>query len=288
MEKRFFKIRNILIAVLALNWAVAAAKLLYGFITKSTAMSADGFHSFSDGTSNVIGLIGVWFASQPKDEGHPYGHKKYETFASIAISMMLFLISFNLIKGGIVRLFNPVIPDVTIFSFMVMLCTIAVNTGVFIYENKSAKLLKSDILKADAQHTRSDILISISVIFTLLAVKAGFPILDTIASMAIALFIAHVAFEILKESSDVLCDRAAVDSKEIKSIILKVEGVKGCHKIRTRGRADDVHLELHIFVDPELSIARAHELSHIVQEVIKEKLEGITNISIHVEPERNR
>lgn len=288
MQKRFFKIRNILIAVLVLNWAVAAAKLIYGFITKSTAMSADGFHSFSDGTSNIIGLIGIWFACQPKDEEHPYGHKKYETLASIAISMLLFLISFNLIKGGITRLFNPVVPNVTVFSFIIMLCTIAVNTGVYIYENKKSRLLKSDILKADAQHTRSDILISISVIFTLLAVRGGFPILDTVASMAIALFIAHAAFEILKESSDVLCDRAAVDSEEIKDIVLKIEGIKGCHKIKTRGRADDVHLELHIFVDPELPIAKAHKLSHIVQKTIKEKLDGITNISIHVEPERNR
>ena len=288
MDIRFTKIRRVLIAILALNWFVAVAKLIYGFMTNSTAMSADGFHSFADGTSNIIGLIGIWVASQPKDKDHPYGHKKYETFTAIIIAILLFIISFNLIRSGIFRFFNPVIPEVTLISFIVMLSTMAVNTGVFFYERSQAKVLSSDILAADAQHTRSDILISISVVFTLIAIKMGFPVVDIIVSILIALLIAHAAFEILKKSSDVLCDRRAIDSGKIRNIVMGIEGVEGCHKIRTRGRSDDIYVDLHVLVDPGTSVGKAHELNHKIETKIKKELSSVTEIAIHIEPHKNQ
>ncbi|NQT89647.1 MAG: cation transporter [Candidatus Omnitrophica bacterium] len=285
MNTRSLRIRNILIAILALNWLVAAAKIIYGFMTKSTAMSADGFHSFADGASNIIGIVGIWIASQPTDKDHPYGHKKYETFATIVIAMLLFLISFNLIRGGIVRLFNPVIPDVTAISFVVMAFTIMINCFVFAYERGKARELGSDILKADSFHTRSDILVSVAVVFTLLAVKSGFPMIDAIVSIAIALFIGHGAIEILKESSDVLCDRAAGISDELKGIVAGIEGVKGCHKIRERGRPDDIYVDLHVLVEGSMDVAKAHQLANTIEEAIKEKITGITDITVHIEPD---
>lgn len=284
MQSRIQKIRRILIVILALNWLVAAAKVIYGFITSSTAMSADGFHSFSDGASNIIGLIGIWVASQPVDKDHPYGHKKYETFTAIIISLLLFIISFNLIRSGISRLNYPVIPEVTVLSFVVMLFTIIINCGVFLYERKKSRVLKSDILAADALHTRSDILVSISVIFTLLAVKSGFPMMDSIVSMVIALFIAYGAFEILRESSAILCDRAAAVSDEIRRVVLNIEGVKDCHRIRTRGRPDDIHVDLHILVDKTMHVDTAHQLNDTIEKTVKGKISGVTDITVHTEP----
>lgn len=248
-------------------------------------MSADGFHSFSDGASNIIGLIGIGAASKAVDKEHPYGHKKYETFAAIVISILLFIISFNLIRSGITCLFHPIVPDVMVFSFAVMAFTIAINCGVFIYERKKSKELKSDILAADALHTRSDILVSASVIFTLFAIRSGFPMIDTIVSMAIALFIAYTALGILRESSAVLCDRAAVMSDEIKDAILNIEGVKDCHRIRTRGRADDIHVDLHILVDKAMHVDRAHELTDTIEKAVKDKIIGATDITVHIEPD---
>jgi cation diffusion facilitator family transporter len=284
MEKRFSNIRKVLIIVLLLNWAVAAAKVIYGFITKCTSMRADGFHSFADGTSNIIGLIGIWVASQPTDKDHPYGHKKYETFTSIIIAILLFVVTFDLIHEGISRLSNPIVPDVTAISFIVMICTIAVNIIVFAYEYMRSKSLNSDILKADSLHTRSDILVSVSVIFTLLAIRAGFPIIDTIVSIAIAIFIAYGAYEILKESSNVLCDRAAIVSDEIKNIVLGIRGVKNCHRIRTRGRLDDIHADLHILVDTDMNVGDAHRLNDEIEKAIRAKIQGISDIAIHIEP----
>jgi cation diffusion facilitator family transporter len=270
--------------VLLFNWAVALAKILYGFVSKSTAMSADGFHSFSDGASNIVGLIGIWFSSQPVDKDHPYGHKKYETFAAIVIAILLFMIAFNLIHDGIERIINPVIPAVTAISFIIMLCTIVVNLFVFFYENRKGRILKSDILIADSQHTKTDILVSISVIVTLLAVRAGYTILDTAVSMLIALFIAHGAITILRESSNILCDRAALVSDEIKGIVLGIDGVKNCHNIRTRGRMDDIHTDLHIVVDPKMHVGIAHSLNDKIEKAIREKIPGVTEVSIHIEP----
>lgn len=285
MQIRFKKIRNILIGVLLFNWAVAAAKLVYGFMSRCTSMSADGFHSFSDGASNIVGLVGIWVASQPVDKEHPYGHRKYETFSSIVIAILLFIISFSLLKDGIMRLFRPhVIPDVTRISFVVMLSTIAVNISVYIYERIKSKELKSDLLAADAQHTRCDILVSISVISTLLAINAGFVLIDTIVSIAIAFFIAYGAFKILKDTSTVLCDGAAIVSDDIRNVVLGIKGVKDCHKIRTRGPKDDIHVDLHIQLNPAMHIEGAHELSHRIQKIIKDNISGITDIAIHIEP----
>ncbi len=288
MPIRFKRIRGILIIVLLLNWIVAGAKIIYGMITQSTAMSADGFHSFADGASNIIGLVGIVVASQPKDSEHPYGHKKYETFAAIVIAMLLFIISFNLIRGGIVRFFHPVVSEVTLISFIVMVATLVINYIVFVYEKASAKVLTSDVLAADAEHTRSDMFISISVIATLVAVKLGLPVMDSIVSVCIALFIAHTGFEILKQSSDVLCDRAVIPVADIKRVVLEVKAVRGCHGIRTRGRQDDIHIDLHITVDTGMTIGDAHTLNHKIQDTIKEKIEGVTDIAIHIEPSGER
>ncbi|TSA56567.1 cation transporter [bacterium] len=284
MHTRFIKIRNILLVILLLNWLVAFAKVVYGFIIKSTAMSADGFHSFADGTSNIIGLIGIWVASQPQDKEHPYGHKKYETFAAIIIAIILFIIAFNIIRSGFMRFFNPVIPDVTILSFVVMFFTMAINLGVYLYEKKQARVLSSDILAADARHTRSDILVSLSVICTLVAVKAGLPVIDSVVSIFIAFLIARSGIEILKESSGVLCDKTVMDESLVKKLILNVEGVKDCHKIRTRGRRDDIHIDLHIMVDSDMPIGKAHMLNHKLEEIIKANIENTTDIAIHIEP----
>lgn len=285
MNLNFKKIRNVLIFVMFLNWAVALAKVAYGLITKCASMTADGFHSFSDSCSNIVGLIGIWYASQPIDKEHSYGHKKYETFSSIIIAILLFLIAFDIFRSGITRLFHPIIPHVTVLSFVIMAITVAVNSWVVFYEKKCSKQLKSDILAADAIHTLSDILVSISVIFTLLAVKGGFPMIDSIVAMLIALFIWYSAFNILKGASNVLCDRESGISDDIRKVVMSISGVKDCHKIRTRGRADDIYVDLHIEVDPSISVAAAHDLSELIESAVKEKFEGINDVVVHIEPE---
>src|SRR3990167_8774406 len=130
---KFREIRRILIVILFFNWIVAFSKLIYGLITRSAAMTADGVHSFADGASNIIGLVGIWAASKPIDDDHPYGHKKYETVATLGIAVMLFLASFDIIKDSFLRLFHPVVPEVNIFSFSLMAVTFLINVIVMRY-----------------------------------------------------------------------------------------------------------------------------------------------------------
>ena len=283
-EERFRKIRRILMYVLILNWGVAVAKLFYGWLTRSASMTADGFHSFSDGASNLIGLFGIWAASRPVDKGHPYGHKKFETLTSVIISGLLFLVCFNVVREGVLRFIHPVIPEANVGSFLVMGVTLAINIGVVIYENRKGKALKSDILISDAQHTRADILTSSSVIITLVGIKLGYPVLDPIASLIIAFFIGYAAIDILRESSRVLSDGVAVGKEEIEKVVLSIKGVRECHKIRSRGRPDDIHIDLHVLVDPEMDVHKAHHLSYAIENKIKRDFGGVTDVVVHMEP----
>lgn len=283
-EERYRKIRQILLIILLLNFGVAAPKILYGWLIHSTSMTADGFHSFSDGTSNIVGLIGIWIASRPIDKSHPYGHKKYETLTSIGISILLFLVCFNVVREGIVRFFYPVVPKVSVTSFIVMGITLGINSVVMVFEKRRGIALKSDILISDALHTRSDILTSLSVIITLISIQLGFPILDPIVSLIIAGFIAYAGLNILKEGSRVLSDGVAIPIEEIKRVVLAMRGIQECHHIRSRGRPDDIHVDLHVLVDPEMHLHRAHHLSQAVENKIKREFPGVTDVVIHLEP----
>src|SRR3989338_11651809 len=281
---KFKEIRRILIVILFFNWLVAFSKLIYGLVTKSAAMTADGAHSFADGASNIIGLVGIWAAAKPVDEDHPYGHKKYETFATLVISVVLFLASFDIIKDAFLRLFRPVTPEVTVFGFGLMAVTFLVNAIVVKYECRKGAELSSDILICDSMHTKSDMLVSSAVIVTLVSAKLGFPILDTLVALVIGVFIAKTGFDILKKSSDILCDGEAVGKARIARVVNRVAGVKSTHKIRTRGREDDVHVDLHVTVDTRMHVDTAHELSHRISDILKEKIHGITDVIVHIEP----
>ena len=285
IQKHYQKIRKILVLILALNWAVALAKIIYGLSSRCFSMTADGFHSLSDGTSNLIGIIGIYFACQPVDKDHPYGHKKYETLFSLGIAAMLFLVSFNLLKQGWQRLHHPVPFQADLGSFVVMLVTLVVNIYVMRYEYKKGKALKSDILVSDSLHTRADIFTSFSVIISLIVSRLGFPLIDPIVTILIALFIGYAAFEIVKESSDVLCDTAVfLDDQKVKDIVLKVPGVRACHKIRSRGRIDDIYIDLHVQVNPSMHMDNAHQISDRIEEAIKTAIPGITDVVVHMEP----
>lgn len=284
-QEHYKYIRRILIIILALNWVVALAKIFYGLFSHCESMTADGFHSLSDGASNIIGLIGIHFACQPKDLDHPYGHKKYETFFSLGIALLLFLVSFNLLKEGIGHLYQPVLPQVDSRSFIVMIATLAVNIWVMNYERKKGKVLQSDILVSDSMHTKADILTSLSVIIALIAIKLGYPILDPIVTIIICLFIFHAGYVILRQGSAVLCDTAAIlDIKKIQDIVLGIKGVKTCHKIRTRGRPDDIHVDLHVQVSPDMHVDNAHKISYAIEEAIKKGIPEVTDVVVHIEP----
>ncbi len=289
LQKHYSRIRQILVIVLLLNWAVAFAKIIFGILSRCSSMTADGFHSLSDGTSNIIGLIGIRLCSQPVDSDHPYGHKKYETLFSLSIAALLFVVAFNLAKQGVRRFYQPVEPVIDFRNFAVMIITLAINIWVMRYEYKKGKLLQSDILVSDSLHTKADIFTSISVIITLVAIKLGFPVFDPIATVIISLFIAYAGFEIVKQGSGILCDAIVIgDIKKIEDVVLSVKGVKSCHKIRTRGRPDDIYVDLHVQLNPDIHLDKAHRISYIIEEAIKKSIPEVTEVLVHLEPLMSR
>lgn len=201
----FKRVKLVLWIILFANLIVAILKITIGSIIKSTSMTADGFHSLADGSSNVMGLIGIQFASRPVDEDHPYGHRKFEVLAGMFIAAMLFMVGGKVIIGVVNRLINPLMPEITLESLIILLITLFINIFVCIFEYKEGKKLSSQILISDSMHTRSDIYVSLGVLVTLGCIKLGLPtIIDPIVSFIVAGFIIHAGYEVFNENSGIL------------------------------------------------------------------------------------
>ena len=285
MSDKFKKIKNVLWIILFANVLVALLKIVIGSKIQSSSMTADGFHSLTDGTSNIIGIIGIGLAVKPKDEDHPYGHKKFETLAGLGIAMMLFFVSATIIKEAFTKFFNPTTPNISAESIIVLVVTLIINIFVTNYESRVVKDLNSDILTADAAHTRSDVFVSIGVLGTLIALKLGLPpIIDPIISLVIAGLIIHTGYEIFKDTASILVDKYVLDNNAVLELLKAFPEVKNVHRIRSRGREDDMFVDLHIMVDGGFTVNEAHALSHNIEENIKKTINENAEVIIHIEP----
>lgn len=204
----------------------------------------------------------------------------------MAISTLLFLTSWELATNAITRLRDPSLiqTEVTPLSFGALLVSIAIHLIVVWYELGAGRKLQSDVLVADALHTRADIFVSLSVIAGLIVVQLGFPLADPIIALIIALVIAKAGIDIIRESSPALMDQATLPSDEVAGIALSVHGVVSVHQIRSRGHETAVYADLHIRVDPGTPTEEAHAIAHEVQTRLRERQPDIQDVTIHVEP----
>ncbi len=285
VAERDRQVGRVLWIVLGLNLLVAALKLVFGLLSGALSMVADGFHSALDGTSNVVGLVGMKVARKAPDDDHPYGHRKFEALAALAISLFLFLTCWEIVSQVLARFHASHHVDVRPITFGVMLFTMAVNLVVTRYERRAGKKLRSMILLADSKHTQSDIFASFGVLISLVAALLNFPMMDLLVAVGIAGFIAWSGYTIVAEAFSVLSDSQRLDPDEVAQIASRVEGVTGAHRVRSRGLPDDIHVDLHLHVSPDMSIARAHKAGHEASERIKEGMAGVTDVVVHVEPE---
>lgn len=281
----FNKIKRVLWIIMAANVVAAIVKILVGAIIKSASMTADGFHSITDGSSNIVGLIAISFASKPVDKEHPYGHRKFETLAGLVIAGMLAFIGGKVIVDAASRFFHPVAPSVSLESLVVLLLTLVLNVFVSKYEYREGKKLGSQILICDSMHTRSDIYISAGVLATLAGVKLGLPaIIDPIASVVVSGFILHAAWEIFSTTSGILLDRAVIDTEKVREIVLGFDQVRDVHKIRSRGSEYDLYIDIHIMTDPSMSVEDSHSLTHDMEQRMKDVLKTKVELTVHIEP----
>lgn len=281
------KIQNIIRWILFLNLLVLVIKLFIGFSTRSLSILGDAVHSGVDSLNNIIGLSLVSIASMPPDEDHPYGHSKFETLGALGIVAFLAVASFELIEKSILRFINPAeLPILDTTALVMLTLTLIINIFVWLYEKNAGKKYDSQFLLADAEHTFSDVLITLSILASCYFIMQGYYILDPILGIVIALVIIKSGWEILKRTVPILVDEAWLKPQEVRELVLSFDKAVSCEDIKSRKGPLKNFLELSIKFDTD-SLSEAHEISHSIEEEIKSKFligNNDAEITIHIEP----
>src|SRR5262247_620376 len=271
-------VRRVLLVTLALNVMVLAGSL---------SVVSDAIHSSVDSLNNIVGLVVMKYATAEPDEGHPYGHAKFETLAAFAIAGFLFVTCYQIALSAIRRVLahDTPAPEITALTIGVMVVTIICNIIVTVYERREARRLHSAFLIADSTHTRSDVLVSCSVLAGLFLIRAGYVWLDPIISLGVGVVIAWSGYQIFRTTVPILVDAAPVPSWHIAEIVRGVPGVHSAHDIRSRSQGGEMFVEMHLHIENEYE--RDHIASHAITEEIERRLAlefGRVTATIHVEP----
>lgn len=277
-------VRRVLIITMVLNYAASAITLAAGLLTGSLSILADSLDILFDGTSNIVGLVGIYLANRPPDREHPYGHRKFETMAALVIAFLLLITGWELARSALGRFGSPVVPDVNLWSALAVVGSIVIQAVTSWYEKQRGQELKSEVLIADALHSRASILISVSVLAGLALVRLGFGWVDSLLALFIAAVIVRIGLGIVWENSGVLVDKAPLDESEIAHLAQSVAGVQFVHRVRSRGTANDIAVDLHIHVARDLSVDRSNGIADEVRRKLMAELPGVRDVTVHVEP----
>ncbi len=280
-------VRRVLAGLLVANILVLIAKATIGVVVGSLAVIGDAIHSSVDAVYNVLGLVVVRVASRAPDEEHPYGHGKFETLGALGIGVFLSVTCFELTRSAIGRLIHGGQPvRMTDFSLVLLLATLATNIVVAWYENRRGHELSSELLIADAAHTRTDVFITIGVLIGVMFARQGYTWIDPAVAILVALMIVRVAYQILQRVVPVLVDERAIPAPTIRKTAQAVEGVKDAYSIRSRGGGGNAgvrYAEVTIAVDSTANVAAAHAIADAVEARLKKDL-ALEEVTVHVEP----
>lgn len=279
-------VRRVLIGLLGANLAVVVAKAYIGVVSGSLAVWGDALHSSVDSLYNVLGLIVVRVAAREPDEDHPYGHGKFETLGALAIVVFLSITCFELIRNAVQKLLGGGHTIVmTDLGLVVLLATLGINVFVAWYENRRGHELSSELLIADAAHTRTDVFITIGVLIGVLFARRGATWVDPVVAIVVAALIVRVAYQIFSRTVPVLVDERAIPERAIRHAAQEIAGVKSAYGIRSRGGhgAGVRYAEVTIAVDRDANVEAAHAIADQVEERLKRDLE-LSAVTVHVEP----
>jgi cation diffusion facilitator family transporter len=279
------RIRLVLIITMLLNFLATGIKLAAGITTGALSVVADGLDSFFDGVSNLVGLVGLNVAARPPDRDHPYGHRKFETIAAVSIAFLLFLTSWQLLQTAWERWWSDAEPEIRLWTIAAVIASMLIQAGTSYYELRQGRKLKSEVLVADALHTRASILVSLSVLVGLLLVALGFPKVDPLLAAFVAIMIAKIGVDILRETLPVLVDQAAFDPGMIAQVVDDVGGIESFHRVRSRGAAGSAAIDLHVRVSAEKTVREANVIADEVRRRLL-ALEGVSDVTVHIEAAR--
>jgi cation diffusion facilitator family transporter len=274
-------IRRVFVLTGIANAAVLLAKVVVGSATGSTAVLGDAVHSFADVSNNVVALVALRFAVEPPDREHPYGHRKFETLAVFSLAVLLSVLALELALRSLERGAHTV--QRPGWGLAVMAAVFAANIGISTWQGLWARRLDSDLLRADARHTLSDVLVTASVIAGWQFAARGRPWLDTLTTLAVAGLILYLAFGLFQRAIPILVDHSAADPDEVRKAVETVSGVLSARRVRSRGGGREGRVEVVVTVDPTLPTWAAHRIADEVERVLAARF-GAADVTVHVEP----
>ena len=294
MEDREKQIRNVTICGAVVNIVLTVAKLLAGIFGRSAAMVADGVHSLSDLLSDLVVLVFTHISSKDKDRRHSFGHGKFETMATLIVSMILTVVAYKLMSSGVESIIDiatgETLPEPGYIALIAAVISIIAKEILYQWTAKVGKRTNSTVVIANAWHHRSDALSSIgSLIGIGGAILLGdkWTMLDPLASCIISIAIIKVAVKMAMPSLAELLETSLPEEivKEIETTTASVKGVNNVHELKTRRNGMSFIIDAHIVVDPDISVVEAHDIATAVEDALRTRYGQETQLSIHVEPD---
>ena len=273
-----------LAVALSVNAVIAAAKIVTGLASGSVSILADGFDSLLDSVSEIIGLFALYFTARPADWNHPYGHRKIEALGTFSIAVLMFASAALIVRNGVGALVEGTGPQITWVSFAVMGIAVVSKGGLVLWQRIQARELDSDLLRTDLMQTRNDVLVAAAVIVGLVATTAGFIWVDAVLGFIVAGIVVMGGVNVIRSASWVLLDTTSIDPKLIEYIAKSIPEVRDCHAVRTRGRPGELFMDLHVMVDPQMTVQEGHRVSHEVANLMRSEMPSIKDIVVHLEP----
>ena len=288
LDARYREVRKVTLIGSVVDLLLGILKVVIGYLAHSQALVADGIHSFSDLFTDFLVLFAAKHAHRAADEEHPYGHGRIETVSTVALGVALLTVAIGISYDAVRRLMEPdllLVPGV--LALLAALVSVFAKEAVYQYTARVARRLRSNMLHANAWHSRSDAISSIIVVIGVGGTMAGVPWLDAVAAIVVALMIAKIAWDLLWKSLQELID-TALDAEQVEAIsasIRDVPGVRSLHMLRTRRSGSDALVDVHILVDPRLSVSEGHQIGETVRSRLLQANDEVTDVMVHIDPE---
>ena len=285
---RVAETKRVTVVGAVLNLLLAVAKIVVGWIGRSQSLIADGIHSLSDLLSDGVVYWAAHHAQQDPDQKHPYGHGRFETFATLALGVLLALAAVGIVWDAVARLFAPErLLQPNGLALVVAAISIVSKEWLYHYTMRVALLLKSEMLKANAWHHRSDSISSIVVMIGIGGTMAGLPYLDAIAAAVVGIMVAKIGWNLGVGAFHELVDTGVEEERlaKIRETIFSIGGVTDIHTLRTRRMAGQVNVDVHVMVEPWISVSEGHMISQMVIDTLLGGFEEVTDVTVHIDPE---
>lgn len=278
------EVSRIMWIVLALNLSAAALKFGISLASHSVVLRGDAFYTAIDALVDVMLLIFVRFSGKPPDTRHPYGHAKFEALAVAGVAVMIFAMLQDLGRHAISVWTSKSLAHFDALYVGVLAVTLIGSLVLAWYEISAAKRLNSASLRADGWFTLGGCVLTSLSILSLLAARAGLSWPDAVGAALACIMIIWAGWQVARDALASLTDEARLAEDEVREIVLSVEGAQNCHQIRSRGTPDQVHVDLHVQVDPQMPTIRSHEVAHQVEREIMERFPDVVEVTVHIEP----